>query len=265
MKQRETKKYSRTSTFENGSSGKLYSFAPLNDTDRSDLIREEEESERKSSLTPEAFKESRAESLGVEKKTYIKYRKKEKIRLRQLMRIETGLKKNYRRLALKYIDSHETLFDLINQTSHFMLEAAWNNRDSIRRDWLETRIALLVKLINTVKQKNENEKVYLFDLIEDNDTKKESVKEFFEKSKESPSFHIFATIAPKYMGDQEADPKVKYGCFCVVTIPLEKLTNLNAGIPNDILMEPRWKSAYSTNEIKEIHEKNIIKFKQKER
>ena len=106
-------------------SGQLIDYEPLSKKDREELINQEEINERKSDLSPEKFKESRSVLLGVEKRTYIKWRENQKIRPRQLARIESGLKKEYKHLALQYVRNPAALIELIKETSHFMFEAVW--------------------------------------------------------------------------------------------------------------------------------------------
>ena len=64
-------------------SGQLIDFEPLNKKDRQELINQEEINEKNSDLSPEKFKESRSVLLGVEKRTYTKWRDNQKIRPRQ--------------------------------------------------------------------------------------------------------------------------------------------------------------------------------------
>ena len=75
------------------------------------------------------------------------------------------------------------------------------------------------------------------------------------------SFSIFASRSPKWMGEQSKDPTSRYACICIVAIKLDKLKNVNADFPNDILLIPRWKSALELDEIKEDYKSLISQAK----
>tara|TARA_B100000989_G_C19439318_1_gene426562 strand:+ start:237 stop:1007 length:771 start_codon:yes stop_codon:yes gene_type:complete len=241
-------------------SGQLIDYEPLSKEDKKELINQEEINEKNSDLSPEKFKESRSVLLGVEKRTYIKWRENQKIRPRQLARIESGLKKEYRHLALQYVINPAALIELIKDTSHFMFEAVWETPlDRIRRDNLQVMTSKLEKLVILIKDNNDKKRS-LMELIDKVSEAEDHAKELLDTLAKT-GFSIFASRSPKWMGEQSKDPNSRYACICIVTIKLDKLKNVNADFPNDILLIPRWESALKLNEIKEDYKSLIGEIK----
>lgn len=241
-------------------SGPIIDFEPLNKKDRQELINQEEINEKKSDLTPEKFKESRSVLLGVEKRTYTKWRENQKIRPRQLARIETGLKEEYKHLALQYVSSPAALIELIKDNSHFMFEAIWETPlDKIRRDYLQEMTAKLEKLVILIKDESDKKRslMELIDKVSEAEDSAGGLLDALAKRK----FSIFGARSPKWMGEQSKDPASRYACICIVTIEIDKLKNVNADFPNDILLIPRWQSAMGLDEIKKDYKslENAIK------
>ena len=238
----------------------MYKRQPLNKEDRQELINQEEINEKNSDLSPEKFKESRSVLLGVEKRTYTKWRENQKIRPRQLARIESGLKEEYKHLALQYVSNPAALIDLIKDTSHFMFEAIWETPlDKIRRDYLQVMTSKLEKLVILIKDDHDKKRslMELIDKVSEVEDHAKGLLDTLAKSR----YSIFGARSPKWMGEQSKDPTSRYACICIVAIRLDKLKNVNADFPNDILLIPRWKSAMGLDEINEDYKSLLSQMK----